>query len=1028
MAFNEDTRVKIPAILHLCRLGYDYISLKDAKWDKETNIFKDIFYKSIKNINNDKNIKDDDIKRIYDKITLSLDNEDLGREFYEMLLNNTPRFIDFENFKNNTFNVVTELIYKNGEDEFRPDITILINGMPLAFIEVKKPNNKDGILAERNRINTRFQNTKFRKFINLFQLLVFSNNMEYDPDSIEQLEGAFYATTSKDEALFNAFKEDLSVEKLDIENILKPEDEETENFILEDNNLNVIKHSPEFLTNKDINSPTNRILCSLFSKNRLAMILRYSIAYVKEHDGLQKQIMRYPQFFATKAIEKKLDSGVKKGIIWHTQGSGKTALSFYNVKYLTDYFQGKNIIPKFYFIVDRLDLLIQAKIEFSSRGLTVHTVNSKEELVKDFQTNRNIHNLRGQLEITVVNIQKFKEDTNVLDDNLYNTNIQRIYFLDEVHRSYDPKGSFLANLMTSDREAIIIGLTGTPLISDNRRSRDIFGDYIHKYYYNSSIADGYTLKLIREGIETNYRMQLKEALREIKILKGDADRRIIYSHKKFVEPMLDYIVNDFEKGRLMHGDDTIGGMVVCDSSEQARMMSELFAQKYSKKLKSYFETTGNYSFNSLTGASVLNDGEGLGGSLILHDSGNKDERKQAVEDFKEGKIDLLFVYNMLLTGFDAKRLKKLYLGRVIKKHNLLQTLTRVNRPYKKFRYGYVVDFADIRREFDATNKAYFDELQEELGDELKTYSDLFMAKEDIEKEIENIKDVLFSFDLQNKEIFSKQITPIKDRGKILKIKKSLESVKDLYNVIRLLGHHDLLEKFDFKNIGSLYNEISNHLNLINLKESLENRTETTNLLNIALEDIIFSFCKVSEEEMIIADKLKNILKKTREEMANNFDKKDKEFIDLYDELKRLFDKKNLDEITQEEMNQNINSLEKIYEQITELNRRNDLLKAKYGNDEKYARLHKRVIEQNKINAREIIIFDSFTDIKKQADQKVLNNARMILNEDYFKKFMSPIVVNCFDEHGIKLDNESAENINNYATQEYLYEYNNQTIW
>ena len=102
-------------------------------------------------------------------------------------------------------------------------------------------------------------------------------------------------------------------------------------------------------------------------------------------------------------------------------------------------------------------------------------------------------------------------------------------------------------------------------------------------------------------------------------------------------------------------------------------------------------------------------------ALILHDEGTKEIRKDLVEDFKSGKIDLLFVYNMLLTGFDAKRLKKLYLGRVVKSHNLLQTLTRVNRPYQNFKYGFVVDFADIRSEFDATNRAYFEELQSILG-------------------------------------------------------------------------------------------------------------------------------------------------------------------------------------------------------------------------------------------------------------------------------------------------------------------------
>lgn len=994
MAFNENTRVKIPAILHLCRLGYKYISLKDEKWDLGTNIFVDIFNESIKKINAD--VDDEDIKRLYDKISLSLDNEDLGKQFYEMMLSNSIKIIDFDNFNNNSFHVVTELTCKNGDDEFRPDITLLINGMPLAFIEVKKPNNKEGILAERNRINTRFQNNKFRKFINITQLLVFSNNMNYDEESIDQVEGAYYSSTSTKKAIFNAFKEDKGVEVLDLDKIIQESDEKVENFVLSDNNLNVIKHSPEFVINRDQQSPTNRILTSIFSKDRLAMFLRYGIAYVKELDGLQKHIMRYPQFFATKAIEKKIDSGEKKGIVWHTQGSGKTALAFYNVRYLTDYFQKKDIIPKFYFIVDRLDLLIQARKEFSSRGLVVHTVNSKEELIKDFETSRNIHNLKGQLEITVVNIQKFKEETGVLNNNLYNTNVQRVYFLDEVHRSYDPSGSFLANLFSSDREAIMIGLTGTPLIGENKNSRGIFGDYIHKYYYNSSIADGYTLKLIREGIETSYKIQLQEALKEIKILKGDVDKRIVYSHKKFVEPMLEYIVNDFEKSRIMFGDSSIGGMVVCDSSDQAKKMFDLFKEKYSH----------------------------LKASLILHDVGNKDERKNEIDQFKEGKIDLLFVYNMLLTGFDCPRLKKLYLGRIIKKHNLLQTLTRVNRPYQDFRYGYVVDFADIRKEFDATNKAYFEELQDELGDEMKTYSNLFLSKENVESEIEKIKDKLFHFDLHNAEVFSKQISEIKNKDEVLEIKKALESAKNLYNMIRLLGYYDVLDRLDFKKLSILYNETENHLSLINLKDSLENSSESSNLLNVALEDVLFTFRKVSEEEMVIADKLKNTLKKTREEMARNFDKKDKEFVALYEELKRLFEKKNLDEISQEEMNKNIKSLEKIYEAIKDLNRKNTLLKEKYKKDEKFARLHKRIMEEKSVDARELTIFETLNDIKEQADQKVLDNSQMIKNEEYFIKFMSPIVINNFDNHGIKLDNHSADRINKYATAEYLYEFNN----
>ena len=1000
MAHNEDTRVKIPAILHLGRLGYKYLSLKESNWDSETNIFTDVFFDSIKKINGDAD-DDDAIKRLYEKINLILDNEDLGKEFYELLLSNDIKLIDFENFYNNSFHVVTELTCKNGEDEFRPDITLLINGMPLAFVEVKKPNNKEGVLAERKRINTRFQNSKFRKFINLTQLVVFSNNMEYDSESIEQVEGAYYSSTSYKNAIFNPFKEDVNVEKLDLSSILSPEDGEIENIVLKDNNLNVIKHSPEFLTNKNPNSPTNRILTSLFSKERFAMLLKYGIAYVKEQDGMQKHIMRYPQFFATKAIAKKIDSGEKKGIIWHTQGSGKTALSFYNVRFLTDYFQRKNIVPKFYFIVDRLDLLTQAKREFSSRGLVVHTVQSRDELVKDFESQKTVHNLKGQNEITVVNIQKFKEDTEVLNSNSYDTKIQRVYFLDEVHRSYDPSGSFLASLMISDRNAITIGLTGTPLIGKAKKSRDIFGDYIHKYYYNSSIADGYTLKLIREGIETNYKLKLQEIVREIQVLKGDIEKKKIFAHPKFVDPMLEYIVNDFQQSRIMYGDESIGAMVVCDSSDQAKEMYSVFEQKYS----------GN-----------------LSASLILHDIGTKDERKEAVENFKEGKIDFLFVYNMLLTGFDAKRLKKLYLGRVIRKHNLLQTLTRVNRPYKEFKYGYVVDFADIRKEFDATNKAYFQELQDELGDELQSYSDIFLSKEEIESELEHIKDKLFRFDLQNAEVFSQQISAIKDKKDVLLIKKSLSSAKNLYNMIRLMGHFDLLKKIDFKKLAVLYNEADNHLNLINLKDSFEQSNETANLLNVALEDVIFTFRKVSEEEMVIADQLKSTLKKTRESMSDNFDKQDPEFVALYDELKRLFNMNNLDEITQEEMTDNIAELEEIYQSITDLNRRNEQLKVKYENDEKFAKIHKRLIERKSVDAREIAIYESLMNVKSQADEKVLANARITQNEDYFLKFMSPIVINAFDGQGVKLDITAVKEINQLATNEYLHQFSNTRKW
>ena len=902
MKFNEDSRVKIPAILHLTRLGYTYLSLKRLNWDESSNIVPSIFRKSVSVLN--PSATSVEIENVLGQLSLLLDNEDLGKQFYEKITETSGlKIIDFEDFNRNSFHVVTEFTCKKDDEEFRPDITLLINGLPLVFIEVKKPNNRDGILAERNRIVTRFQNPKFKRFINITQLMVFSNNMEYDDGSPEPLEGAFYASPSYDQPIFNYFREE---EVLNLAELLQPEDKQTEDFVLADNNLTSIKHSPEFATNKNPDTPTNRLSTSLFSRDRLAFLLRFGLAYVRTETGFEKHVMRYPQIFATKAIESKLKSGIRKGIIWHTQGSGKTALAFYCVHFLTDYFQEEGVIPKFYFIVDRIDLLDQASREFRSRGLHVHHISSREEFAEDIKSNLAFHNDSGKPEITVVNIQRFKDDPDVVRSTDYALGLQRVYFLDEVHRSYNPQGSFLANLNQSDRDAIKIGLTGTPLLNaslagtkdedgkaterQTYNSKILFGDYIHKYYYNRSIADGYTLRLIREAIETKYKLQLQETLAQIKVLKDMKNRTMVYSHQKFVEPMLDYIIDDFEKSRVMKNDRTAGAMVICDSSEQAKEMARIFEQKYTgrppalpaalpESTARVAEKPSLYAVPSRTVTTC---------ALILHDVGTKTERKDQVDAFKEGKIDILFVFNMLLTGFDAARLKKLYLGRIIKAHNLLQALTRVNRPYKGYRYGYVVDFVDIESEFEKTNKDYFDELQSELGDELDKYSDLFKTEAEITADIQAIKDALFHFDTSNAEVFSQQITQIVDRAEMRTIVKALNDAKSLYNLIRLSGQYELLAKLDFRKLNQLSTEASNHLNLLNQREALENADDSINVLNIALEDVLFTFRKVFEAEMIIADELRENLRRTREGLGGNFDPSDPAFVTLKEELERLF--------------------------------------------------------------------------------------------------------------------------------------------
>ncbi len=988
MEFSENTRVKIPALVHATKLGYDYLSIKDSKSQIEprTNIFKNVFKDSLNRINN-LELDDSDIDSIIDELCIILNNDDLGRSFYKILLKGYKniKLIDLECADNNTYNVVTELTYKNGEDEFRPDVIMLINGMPLSFIEVKKPNNREGILAERKRINDRFKNKKFIRFVNITQLLVFSNNQEYNEDSVVPIEGAFYGTPSYSNVFFNCFREEDS----SIFSKINDLNYDVENKILKDNNYVSIKGTPEYATNLKSTTPTNRLMTSLFHKSRILKILKYGIAYVEKTDDagityIQKHIMRYQQLFATFAIENKLNDGIKRGIVWHTQGSGKTALAFYNVKYLSDYFQKKHKIAKFYFIVDRLDLLKQASDEFQARGLEVIKVNSRDEFKKNIASSEATSSI-GDLCINVVNIQKFSDESFVQESD-YNVEVQRIYFLDEAHRSYNPKGSFLSNLLSSDRNAVIIALTGTPLIGVNFKTRDIFGDYIHKYYYNKSIADGYTLKLIREGIETSYKTHLQQTLDEIKKNVKASDEDIL-AYPTYTEALTKYIVEDFKKSKIVYDDQTIGAMIVCDSQPQARNI---------------FKNLDDYDLSK---------------ALILHNEDDKTTRANEITDFKKGKIDILVVYNMLLTGFDSPRLKKIYLGRVIRTHNLLQTLTRVNRPYKSFKYGYVVDFADIREEFDKTNTEYFKELQNQLGEDFNTYSNIFLSKEEIEKSIKEIKNKLFQYDSDNLENFTSQINEL-NKSDLIDLKKTMITYRDLYNVIKSFNYTELMGQIKIDRISKMIKEVDRRIDIKNLTD--KENSDSISLLNISLSDIDFSFKKISEEELVIADKYKQQFDELRKEFLINIDKDDDLFINLYREFEKLFRSSNFEEITTSEIEVNSKRLSELKNKIHQLNAKNERYLVKYSGDEKFVKIHKRVLDRipdfPEVDLNEILV-----NLKNEIDDLLLRRFDIMDNESYFKNTIKPLAVEELENYNRTEIIDEVEFFTDLIVENYLFE-------
>ena len=407
-----------------------------------------------------------------------------------------------------------------------------------------------------------------------------------------------------------------------------------------------------------------------------------------------------------------------------------------------------------------------------------------------------------------------------------------------------------------------------------------------------------------------------------------------------------------------------------------------------------------------------------------YDVNDKVTRESEIKDFKIGKIDVLFVYNMLLTGFDAKRLKKLYLARVVKDHNLLQTLTRVNRPYKNYRYGFVVDFADISAQFEKANYNYLEELKAELGDEMKHYSDLFKTRAEIENEIAEIKEILFHYDTKNRENFSNQITEINDKKRLSELLKQLINAKELRNIIRLQGEEDLLKKADFSLWHDFLKIVSDRMEMLKYTETINEGETISNLLNVALEDIYFQFVKISESELKIADELQQKLRRTREEMQLNFDPKDPQFVSLREELERIFRSKNLNETTQEGMQEHIRILDKIYDEVKEINRKNVLLKEKYKNDERYVRVHKELKNNQFKDKKESQIYEALLATKENVDDIVLRNSQIINNREFFANdIMQKIIIHFMDSYKlIKEEDEKAyegvQNISNLIISEY----------
>ena len=369
---------------------------------------------------------------------------------------------------------------------------------------------------------------------------------------------------------------------------------------------------------------------------------------------------------------------------------------------------------------------------------------------------------------------------------------------------------------------------------------------------------------------------------------------------------------------------------------------------------------------------------------------------------------------MLLTGFDAPHLKKLYLGRKIKEHNLLQALTRVNRPYGKMRYGYVVDFADIQAEFDKINQAYLRELQEELGDNFGTYQKIFKSQEEIAGDLAFVKDRLFQFDTDNAEEFRKQIQTIEDKKIILELRRAIETYKECYNLAEQYGYSNL--QFDIKKISDLSKVVNQRVQMLNLKAAWNNTDDMTTLISLAVDDVEFSFKKISEQEMGIEVEFLKVRRETCREFDINADKKDPEYIALLEELRRILEQHDIEEMTALQIQTQQHDFETLRKKIHDLNAENDRLTAKYVGDKKFMRIHKRLSSQF---SSPTALHKLLIDLKQTIDGKLFSNYAVLDNAAYFKGNVRRDLVSV-------LENFPASAIRNIAAivaQEYIDERN-----
>jgi type I restriction enzyme, R subunit len=622
------------------------------------------------------------------------------------LNNETVWLIDWENPANNHFAIAEEVTIK-GENTKRPDVVLYINGIALGVLELKRSivSVSEGIRQNLDNQTDRF----IRPFFSTIQLIMAGNDTE----------GLRYGVIETPEKYYLKWKEEGEAESQEIEN------------------------------------PLDRHLLQLCRKDRFLEILHNFIVF----DGGTKKICRHNQYFGVKEAQKYLRKR-EGGIIWHTQGSGKSLTMVWLAKWIKENITDSRVL----IITDRTELDEQIQGVFNGVGEDIYRTSSGADLINQLNTKK--ESLLCSL------IQKFGSR----DETDYESFIEEVkkslpegfepkgdlyIFIDECHRTQS--GKLHKALKTILPNAILVGFTGTPLLrEDKQRTIEIFGSYIHTYQYDKAVKDNVVLDLRYEArkIEQNITSQAKidkwfEAKTEglTDHAKGELKQKWgtmqnLLSSKDRLEQIADDIILDMEtKDRLKSGRGN--AMLVAGSIYEACRFWEIFqARGFTKcAVVTSYNPTIEKTKGETTGEDAPTD------NLKKFEVYEKMLGKQSVEDFEKeakkkfikqpGQMKLLIVVDKLLTGFDAPPATYLYIDKSMRDHGLFQAICRVNRlDGEDKEYGYVIDYKDLFGSLkgaveDYTSEAFEDFDKEDIEGLLSNR--LKKAKEHLEETLELVK-------------------------------------------------------------------------------------------------------------------------------------------------------------------------------------------------------------------------------------------------------------------------------------------------